>query len=66
LKPPAPVVLKPVFPASSFVCDAAPTLAEQPTDVDLAVYLVELWGAWADCSDQLTSVGQTIQTWGVD
>lgn len=61
---PAPVVLKPAFLPSTFQCQKAPPVpGGQASDIDLAVFIAQLYGAWADCSDQLTGVGNDLQAW---
>jgi hypothetical protein len=36
---------------------------EDATDTDLAVFLAQTYGAWADCHDQLVAVGEDMARW---
>ena len=64
-KPPVQtVVIKPPYLTSAYQCQSAPPVPDATaTDTDLAVFLVQLWGAWADCHDQLTAVGEDMAIW---
>lgn len=55
---PAPVIANNKLPAEMFTCETAPNVATVVDDRTLAVYLIDLWAAWYDCSFQLAAVGR--------
>ena len=47
------------LPPETYTCAAAPEIpADTASDVDLGAFMVELWGAWRDCSTQLAAIGK--------
>jgi hypothetical protein len=57
-------MISPPYLPSAYRCQPAPAVpGESATDTDLAVFLAQLWGAWADCYDQLTAVGEDMARW---
>ena len=58
------VVISPPYMASAYQCQGHPIVPwVGASDTDLAVFMAQLWGAWADCHDQLTAVGEDAARW---
>lgn len=56
------VVQKPEIPQELLSCDSAPeTPAGGYTQRDVAEYVLDLYGAWMDCSRKLTAVGNIVR-----
>ena len=58
------LVISPPYLPSAYRCQSAPPVpGEDATDTDLAVFLAQTYGAWADCHDQLKAVGEDMARW---
>ena len=63
-RPVQTVVISPPYMASAYQCQGHPVVPwVGASDTDLAVFMAQLWGAWADCYDQLGAVGEDAARW---